>query len=300
MLPEKAHAVCLLKILSEYSDRNHILPMREIIAKMESDYSVRPDRRTIYSSVSVLVDLGFDISTYEDNGIGYYLKQRLLETSEIHLLIDAACSCSCLSEKHTSDLIAKLQKTMSVYERKRLAQFSIKRPGKKAVNPQVFWNIEQLEEAISKNVKVSFTYMQYSLNKTLVPRRKERYTVNPYGLVFDNERYYLVCIKDDKEAVSMYRIDRMKDIILSKSSLDPQKPGFDPKRSIEKAIYAYTGEPELIVMHCKSSILDHIIDKFGTDIQIRERDSENLEVCLNIPPNGVKFWALQFLPYPEP
>ena len=36
MLTEKANAICLLEVLKEYSDAEHILPMREIIAKMQS------------------------------------------------------------------------------------------------------------------------------------------------------------------------------------------------------------------------------------------------------------------------
>jgi len=58
MISEKANAICLLRILSEYSDENHILPMREILSKMNSEYGICPDRRTIYNSVAVLMDLG--------------------------------------------------------------------------------------------------------------------------------------------------------------------------------------------------------------------------------------------------
>ena len=36
MLTEKANAICLLEVLKEYSDAEHILPMREIITKMQS------------------------------------------------------------------------------------------------------------------------------------------------------------------------------------------------------------------------------------------------------------------------
>ena len=299
MLTEKANAICLLRILTEYSDERHILPMREIIAKMSSDYGLCPDRRTIYSSVAVLMDLGYDISTYEDNGVGYYLKQRLFESGEVRLLMDAVYSFPCLPSKHTEDLIEKLQRPLSIYERKRFKHLTIARPEMKTPNRQVFWNIEQLDEAISKKVKVQFTYLHYDLSKELVPRREEKYTVNPYGMVFNNENYYLVCVKDNKDKVSMYRIDRMRDIEITDCELDPRESGFDPKKSTEQAVYAYSGEPELIVMICKRSVLDHVIDKYGTDIHIREVDEENLQICFTVSPNGVKFWALQYLPYVE-
>ena len=41
MLTEKANAICLLEVLKEYSDAEHILPMREIIAKMQSLYGIK-------------------------------------------------------------------------------------------------------------------------------------------------------------------------------------------------------------------------------------------------------------------
>ena len=92
MLTEKANAICLLEILKEYSDAEHILPMREIIAKMQSLYGIKIDRRTVYGVVALLIELGYDVSLYEDNGVGYYLRERELEPSEVLLLTDAVYS----------------------------------------------------------------------------------------------------------------------------------------------------------------------------------------------------------------
>jgi len=299
MLPDKANPICLLLILCKYSDENHILTMREIIKRMKADYGVSPDRRTIYSSISLLIDLGFEISTYKDNGVGYYLEQRLFETSEVRLLMDAVYSFFCLPSKHTEDLIKKLQKLLSVHERKHFEHLTVVRSEKKTANRQVFWNIEQLDKAISKKVKVRFTYLQYDLNKKLVPRREEIYTVNPYSMVFSNDNYYLVCIKDNKDSVSMYRIDRMRDIEVTECKLDSQKPDFNPSKFTEHAVYAYPGEPEHIRMNCRISILDHVIDNYGTNINIHKLDDENIEICFTASPYGVKYWALQYLPYVE-
>ena len=85
MLTEKANAICLLEVLKEYSDAEHILPMREIIAKMQSLYGIKIDRRTVYGAIALLIELGYDISLYEDNGVGYYLRSRELEQSEVLL-----------------------------------------------------------------------------------------------------------------------------------------------------------------------------------------------------------------------
>ena len=46
MTTNRANAICLLEILKEYSDANHILRMQDLIAKMKSIYAIDVDRRT--------------------------------------------------------------------------------------------------------------------------------------------------------------------------------------------------------------------------------------------------------------
>ena len=112
MLTEKANAICLLEVLKEYSDAEHILPMREIIAKMQSLYGIKIDRRTVYGAVALLIELGYDISLYEDNGVGYYLRERELEPSEVLLLTDAVYSFPFIPARQTEQLVQKLQKQL--------------------------------------------------------------------------------------------------------------------------------------------------------------------------------------------
>lgn len=234
-LREKANILCLLHILIEYTDENHILSIREIIQIFIDKYDICPDRRTIYNLIAILKEFGCDISDYEENGVGYHLKHRLFETSEIRLLMDAVYSFPFITAKQTEDLIEKLQILLSVHERKRFKHLTVSKPFTKTSNRQVFWNIEQLDAAISVKRKVRFTYLSYNLDKKLVPRRKEAYIVNPYGMVFTNENYYLICIKENKDNVSLYRIDRIRDIEITDCGLDPRGNGFDPKEFVEQA-----------------------------------------------------------------
>lgn len=52
-------------------------------------------------------------------------------------------------------------------------------------------------------------------------------------------------------------------------------------------------------MNCDLTILDDVIDRFGTEVQIRERDKNTFTASFTAPPRGVKFWALQYLPHVE-
>lgn len=186
MLTDRANAICLLKILQEYSDENHIMPMREIISKLNSVYDIKIDRRTVYSTISLLLLLDYDISTYEENGKRYYLREREFTVPEARLIMDSLYSFSGISSKHTVDLVKKVQSSLSVYERRRYRNLVVTKPKLKSENREVFYNIELLDEAIDKRVKVKFTYLEYGFNKILKPRREEKYLVNPYGLICAN------------------------------------------------------------------------------------------------------------------
>ena len=296
MITDRANAICLLEILREYSDSNHILGMKDIISKMNTLYGIHPDRRTIYSAAALLIDLGYDISMYEENGIGYYLRGRELEQSEVILLTDAVYSFPFIPAKQSEDLIRKLQKQLSVNQRKQYRHLTVVRQDKKTDNRQVFFNIEQLDEAITAGKQVQFTYMQYGLDKKLYPRREKPYTANAYGMVYMNEHYYLICSLASFPKIALYRIDRMRDLKIL--DIDCAKQ-IESEKATADAIYGFAGEPEHIVMHCDKLVLNDVIDKFGSEVHLSELDENHFSASFDVPPHGVKFWALQYLPYVE-
>ena len=293
MLTEKANAICLLEVLKEYSDAEHILPMREIIAKMQSLYGIKIDRRTVYGAVALLIELGYDISLYEDNGVGYYLRDRELEPTEVLLLTDAVYSFQFIPARQTEQLVQKLQKQLSVHQRKKYCHLTVARQGHKTGNRQVFWNIEQLDEAIEQKKKVRLGYLHYGLDKK--QHETKAYTLSPYEMVYMNERYYLICVPDHAPNTRLYRIDRMKDIQI----LDDPRSEAVARQEAQNAVYAYVGAPERVVLHCDRAVLDDVLDRFGTDIQIFERDEQTFTAVLTTPPRGVRFWALQYLSFVE-
>ena len=162
MLPEKSNIICLLKILYEYSDSSHPLAMGKIIEKMEKLYGMKPDRRTIVSGIDTLIGLGYEISTYNDNKKGYYLIGRDFEPGEIYLLMDAVYSFPFITEGQSLDLIEKLRNQLSVYQRKNLNHLQIIRDGRKSLNRQIFYHIEEISKAIEEGIKVKFTYLKYT------------------------------------------------------------------------------------------------------------------------------------------
>ena len=87
----------------------------------------------------------------------------------------------------------------------------------------------------------------------------------------------------------------MKDIQI----LDDPRSEAVARQEAQNAVYAYVGAPERIIMYCDRAILDDVIDRFGTEVQIREHDENTFTAGFTAPPRGVKFWALQYLPRVE-
>ena len=56
---------------------------------------------------------------------------------------------------------------------------------------------------------------------------------------------------------------------------------------------------ERVVLHCDRAVLDDVLDRFGTDIQVFERNEQTFTAVLTTPPRGVRFWALQYLSFVE-
>ncbi len=298
MITNKAAAVCVLRILEEYSDDRHILSTREMSEHLKSSYDLALDRRTIYAAVETLNELGYDISDYGDNGKGYYLRERMLDSTQVRLLIDAVNSFEYISKRQSEELADRLKSMLSVNDRRRLTYANIIRQDKKSPNPQVFLNIEILDEAITARKKVRFTYMDYGFDKKLHPRRAEKYVASPYSMICENERYYLVLISEGHSDVSFYRIDMMQDIEIldEKIDLGKREAGLD---SAKRVVYAHTGEPQIIRIRGDRTALRYVIEEFGKDIVIQQDGPDHFIAIFSAAPDGMVYWALQYMQHVE-
>lgn len=298
MVTDKSNMLCILHILEEYSDEDHILTMKDILEKMMSLYDRKVDRRTVYGAIEGLMSFGYEISIYEDNGRGYYLESRRFSTAEIRLLVDAVYSCAYISPKQTRELLEKLRSFLTAHDRRKFSYANMVSPEKKSPNPEVFLNIEILDEAISMGRMVAFTYMDYDYDKTLKPRRDRKYVVNPYMMICEDAHYYLALIYKGQSSPSFYRIDMMKDIEILEEPLEisRREAGLD---SLKNVVYAHTGKPERISLKCDRQVLRYVIEEFGKDTRITPLEDGSFEASFMSAPEGLIYWALQYMQHVE-
>ncbi len=293
----------ILEILQRNSDESHHLTQQEILRILDKEYGVTCDRRSVKANVLDLIDMGYDINM-ED---GYYLVSREFEDAELRLLIDSVLFSRHISRSQGKKLIEKLEKQSNKYFKPKVSHVRALPDLNHTDNKQVMIVLDTLNDAIDQHKKVRFMYNSYGTDFKLHPRREEKYLVNPYQMVANNGRYYLIGNVDKYDALNHYRIDRITDIEMTDMGVKPMKEveglehGLDLPKHMAEHIYMYCGESVHVKLKTGPEMMDDLIDWFGKDFHILEKDANGADmvVSLKCNYNAMFYWALQYGAYVE-
>ena len=182
----------ILEILRNYTDEDHSLTQQEIIKLLEKDYGTVCDRRSVKNNVLLLKEFGeshgFEISM-ED---GYRMIFREFDDAEIRILIDSVLFSKAFSSNQAKELIKKIRGLSSKYFNAKVSNICNIPELNKNINRQNIYSIDKINDAISEGHKISFIYNDIGTDFKLHPRRKECYIVNPYRIVANNGKFYLI------------------------------------------------------------------------------------------------------------
>lgn len=295
---KKSSLIYVAKILTKYTDKSHPLTYADIARKLREEYDAELERKTIARNIEILMDNGYDIIKNGNNGV--YLGTRDFEDGELSFLTDAIYSSKSIPTKYAKDLVEKLTKNNSVYDKRRYTHLEKIDDNSRLDNKQLFYTIEQIEEAISTNKKIEFQYGAYNKDKKLsIKNDGKLYKINPYYMVNNRGKYYLVCNHDKYNNVSNYKIENIVNIRITEEDIKPLKslPGqvnFSIKDYIKEHIYMTTGESVMarIKIGSEENIND-IIDWFGGDISVSNYKGE-MFVSLRVNETALVYWAMQY------
>ena len=294
----------ILDILEEYSDANHRLTQQEIIRLLKANYDMECDRRSVKNNILYLNELLGDVIDMED---GYYLAEREFEDAELRMLIDSVLFSKNLTQKQAKDLIEKLRAKGNKYFPAKVTHISNLPEMHHADNKQLMYALDTVNDAIAEKKKISFVYNTYGTDFKLHPRRDGmRYIVNPYQMVANNGKFYLIGNYDKYDNVSHYRLDKMTEVQILDEKVKPQKEikdfknGFSLPKHMAEHIYMFSGESERVKLLAPATMMDELIDWLGKDFTVRKTDDEDeIEITLNCNVDSMFYWALQYGPYVE-
>ena len=282
---QKLKQLYLVKIFTEETDDQHGLTLPEIISRLNA-YGVNADRKTLYQDFEELRVFGFDIIG-EQNGRSYYyyLGQRKFELPELKLLVDSVQSAKFITDKKSKELIKKLENMVSKYQAKQLQRQVFITGRVKTMNESIYYNIDKLHEAINTGRKIRFKYFQWNTKKEMELRRDgEWYETSPWGLMWDDENYYLVAYDSADDIIKHYRVDKMLKISVIDEPREGQKQfkAFNMPHYTRSLFGMFGGEEYHVTIEADNSMAGIMIDRFGKDIFIVPVGTDRFKTTVDI------------------
>lgn len=266
---QKHKLITLLKILETKTDENHKLNTTDLINELAKN-DITAERKSIYSDIETLIDLGYDIMLDKSKDGGYYLASRIIEKHEMVLLVDAISSSRFITLKKSRELIKKLESLLSNYEAKELDREVFVNNRIKQDNESIYYLVDDIHTALSQKRIINFKYCEWNTKKELVPRHDGRiYSVSPLSLAWDDEKYYLIGIDNSLNEIRHYRVDKIKDVVITGDpiSADLSKT-FDVASYSNRIFGMYGGENVVVDLAYMDNMIGVIIDRFGKNISI--------------------------------
>lgn len=314
--------ICILDILKKYTDCDHTMEQKDIIAKLKEDYDIVVDRKSVKANLSCLIDYGYDIEYTETerekkDGTTEILTSKWyynheFDDAELRMMIDSILFSKTIPAGQASQLIDKIVGLSNVYFTNRMTHVSSLPGLEHTSNKQTLFNVGMIDDAISQQKQLEFVYNNYGEDKKLHPRREEPYIVNPYQMVANDGKYYLICNYDKYDTLSNYRIDKMTQVkIVDKPAKDRRcvkgmEHGLNLPKHMAEHIYMFADEPATIVMRVKRSAISDVVDWFGKNFDVisesiarqyegfRETEEDVIYVRLVCSPKAMEHWAMQY------
>lgn len=227
---QKSKLLALLRIFEQQTDENHLLNVPQLVELLEAQ-GIRCERKSVYSDIEALGALGYDIKLRRGRGGGYFLASRTFDLAELKLLVDAVQASRVVSGTTSRRLIHKLEKLCSNYEGSQLQRQVYVEGRPKTDSKSLLYSIDALHEAINNGKMVEFLYRKAE------SREKEKRTVSPWQLAWENGCYYLIAFADEK-GIRHYRVDRMSGVRV----LDAPRRGQEQFADLDLPICASTLE----------------------------------------------------------
>lgn len=290
---QKLKLLYIIKILSEQTDEQHYMSAGRLIEEL-AKYDIKAERKSIYDDMNQLMDFGYDIVLVKSrtNG-GYYLASREFELAELKLLVDVVQSSRFITLKKSKELIQKLEKMASREEAKQLQRQVYVANRVKTANESIYYNVDDIHKAIQNNAQIRFQYLEWNLEKQLVPRKEgRRYQVSPWALTCKDENYYLIAHDKEENKIKHFRVDKMGTIEVME---EEKREGADLFERFDIADYAnktfgmFGGTEEVVTLQFHNSLIGVVMDRFGKEVSVRKREEDTFSVRVKVAVSGQFF-----------
>ena len=288
----------VLEVLTKYSDVHHKLTQNDIIKYIKQDYSMDCERKAISRHIKSLVEHGYKIDTYEENGEGYYLKDLEFSSDDVFMLWEGLMASKYITSENAERLIAVLNRYVG--EDLRFGNSFYGGITNKYVYPQTFIysNIKKILTEMAIKKKISFFYNQYAADKTLEVTTEAPLVVSPYAVMNVDNIYYLAAKPEYTEQMQCYRIgmisqiEHMEFICDDIRDISGYSKGFDVERFVSEFIPGYGGSVTDFIVKVDQKNIDGVIGTFGEGFHVTNEETGMLTLEITCNFDKMYQWAL--------
>ena len=289
---QKKKLLVLQELLLKRTDEEHPLTIREMIEELER-WDISAERKSIYDDLELLRSFGLDVQSRKGRSPGWFIGARQFELPELKLLVDAVQSSKFITRRKSDALIHKLESLASTHQAKQLQRQVFVSGRVKTMNESIYYNVDKLHTAIGARRAITFRYFDYNSRKEKVFRREgKRYSVSPYGLVWDNENYYLVGHDAAHNEVRHYRVDKMSDIAVTCLPLEGDTQ-FDMAGYAQKHFGMFSGKDANLTLRCREDMAGVVLDRFGQEAMLVPGEDGHFTVTVAVVVSP-QFWGWLF------
>lgn len=281
---QKTKLLHLARMLLRQTDEDHPLTVAQIIEALARE-DIKAERKSIYDDLEALRLFGLDVQCRKGKTPGWFIGSREFELPELKLLMDAVQSSRFITQKKSDALIRKLESLASIHQAGQLQRQVYVSGRIKVMNESIYYNVDKLHTAIAAQKAITFKYFDYDIARQKVFRRDgKRYVVSPYGLIWNNENYYLVAFDHANRDMRHYRVDKMTEIAVTCLSREgkEQYPDFQLAQYGQKHFGMYSGPEWKVTLRGRRDKAGLVWDRFGQDVILVPDGEDHFTVTLPV------------------
>lgn len=281
-----------MEILYRCSSEEHKLTQKDIIQHLFDDYEMEVSRNTLSQYLGELKRNG-----YIEGTRGVWCK-RIFSNSELAILANSITAVKTVPSRDIQYLIEKLKNMAEPEKRKEFCHSYFLADVNHTDNKNVGKIMGIISQAIECKKKIEIRGCLYDVNGVL--QEGKTYIVNPYYIVAEKSRYYLICL-GDRGDLEPRRIDRISTVkILTERRVEIceiekyKNHTFQIEEYMKEHIYMYSGESARVTLKIQKTSIGDFIDWFGKDYRKIEEQDEKIIIQIKANMDAVYFWALQY------
>lgn len=293
----KQRPLHIYKYLLDNTDEEHPATIKDIASYLNSigiEIGTEAGRKTISDDIDELQACGFDIIKTRSTQNLYFVGSRVLELSELKMLVDAVQAARFITSGRARDLIKRLTSLASPHQVDELKrELHVEN---RSVDANVLVVVDMLYKAIQTKQTMTFRYYEYTPEKKRAHKHGGQvYELSPYDLFWSNDRYYVLGYSSTHGEIRTYRVDRIDKPQLTGKPAAPKPKDYHIEDFRDSVFLMYDGPRQTVELLCDNDMMNAVVDKFGRRVKTGIADSEHFTVTAEVSIGSTFFsWVFNY------